>query len=66
MCSAKVPLKLLDGVTGHFQPGDMTALMGPSGCGKHQSVLLCLAIHGKVKEGGNLYLGLWTVDRYIS
>jgi ABC-type glutathione transport system ATPase component len=30
----KVPLKLLDRVTAHFQPGEMTALMGPSGCGE--------------------------------
>lgn len=35
MCASKVPLKLLDSVTGHFQPGEMTALMGPSGCGEH-------------------------------
>ena len=35
MCASKVPLKLLDCVTGHFQPGEMTALMGPSGCGEH-------------------------------
>ena len=36
----KVPLKLLDRVTAHFQPGEMTALMGPSGCGKG---LLCVS-----------------------
>jgi ABC-type phosphate transport system ATPase subunit len=31
---SQVPLKLLSKVSGHFQPGEMTALMGPSGCGE--------------------------------
>ena len=30
----KEPLKILDGITGVFKAGRMTALMGPSGSGK--------------------------------
>ena len=58
----KVPLKLLDRVTAHFQPGEMTALMGPSGCGEslERIQILLLKFPPMPPVGFHVSLNPWT------
>lgn len=60
------PLHLLQGITGHFEPGEMSALMGPSGSGK--STLLDVMAGRKTEgtmSGTLLFAGIKPTKEYL-
>lgn len=53
--NAKVQKTILEPVSGHFEPGQLVAIMGPSGCGK-STLLDILAGRKTTAHGGQVYL----------
>lgn len=53
---------ILEPCTGHFEPGQLVALMGPSGCGK-STLLDMLAMKKTAKHSGQVYVNGHLRDR---